>query len=76
MQILERLEEKIDRVTQAFPGGDPEGHRKYHDAVIKRLEARTAFFEKLLYELVKYGVIGFCGWAFVAGWTALLKGPK
>jgi hypothetical protein len=76
MQILERMEEKIDRVTAGFPGGDPEGHRRYHDAVIKKAESRAAFFEKLHYELAKYGLIGFCGWLFYAAWTALLKGPK
>jgi hypothetical protein len=61
--------------AQAFPSGDPVGHRKVHEANIKAAEGRAEFWKKLLFELSKYGVIGFVGWGLVNLWTAFLHGP-
>lgn len=71
---LAELKELTLRVAQGFPGDDPAGHRAYHEAVIRRIEARAEFWTKLLFELTKYGVLGFAGWAAYALWQAALKG--
>lgn len=67
---------QLERLAAGFPSADPDGHRIYHEALIKRIEARTAFWQKLGFELAKYGLFGFAAWAFYALWTAFLKGPK
>ncbi len=62
-------------LTEALPGGDTVGHRRYHEDVMASLEARTAFWIKMRDELAKWGLIGFLGWAGYALWVAFLQGP-
>lgn len=51
---------RIDDLHKAFPGGDWEGHRRYHEAMIKRVEARSKLYEDLRSELAKKGL-----WALI-----------
>lgn len=63
-------------MSAAFPEGDPDGHRKHHELVIAREEARTAFWQKMLFEISRFGLIGLLGWVCVVAWKAFLLGPK
>lgn len=63
-------------MKEAFPEGDPDGHRKHHELVIAREEARAEFWQKMLFELSRVGLLGFLGWLGVLAWKALLLGPK
>ena len=63
-------------MAAAFPEGDPHGHKAAHLAWIHKTEARAEFWEKLKYELSKWGLIGFFGWAIVALWQHFLQGPQ
>jgi hypothetical protein len=47
---------RIDDLHKAFPGGDWEGHRRYHEAMIRRIESRTKLYEDLRVELAKKGL--------------------
>ena len=55
-QQLDKLEEVADRFNRSMPGGDPDGHRKYHELVIKEAEDkanfRKAVIEKSIASLV------------------------
>lgn len=62
-------------MTSAFPDGDPDGHRRHHEAVIEREEARAAFWKKMFFELSKYGLIAFLGWLVLSTWNTFLQGP-
>lgn len=77
--MTEETQELAEAMAQmmkvAFPGGDPDGHRRHHELVIKQAEERAAFWEKMRYELVKWGLFGFLGWASYALWKAFLQGP-
>jgi hypothetical protein len=53
---------RIDDLHKAFPGGDWEGHRRYHEAMIERIEARSKLYQDLRTELAKKGL-----WAVVIG---------
>lgn len=68
LDIMERDRESIDaalhRLMQAFPAGDPEGHRHYHDEQIKLIQARRELYQQILRELMKWGVLGVA--AFIA----------
>lgn len=56
-------DETIARLlAEAFPAGDHESHRKYHERLIKADEERIAFWKKMREELTKWGLIGFIGW--------------
>jgi hypothetical protein len=51
----------IDELRKAFPDGDADGHRRYHESIIRKNEAREKFYEDLRAELAKKGL-----WALVA----------
>lgn len=49
-------------VKVAFPGGDVDGHRRYHELLIEREEQRKNFWNGLLLHMAKAGT-----WAAVVG---------
>lgn len=69
-------ERQVQELRHAFPADDPAGHRAYHDEVIAIARARKEFWQKLLFELAKWGLLGFVGWMVVAGWRDFLRGPN
>jgi hypothetical protein len=64
LEVLEKdvkvLIDRVDDLAKGFPDGDWEGHRRYHEAVIKKMEARTKFYDELRAELAKKGM-----WALI-----------
>ena len=52
--------DRVDDLAKGFPGGDWDGHRMYHEAVIKKMEARTKLYEELRAEIAKKGL-----WALI-----------
>lgn len=69
-------ERHVQELRHAFPADDPAGHRAYHDEVIAIARARKEFWQKLLFELAKWGLLGFVAWLVLAGWRDFLKGPN
>ena len=64
-----------DLQAKAFPGGDPEGHRKAHEDEMATIAARADFWKKMLFEVTKYGLLGVVGWVAYQLWVAFLHGP-
>lgn len=62
-------------MREAFPEGDPDGHRRHHELVIKEAEEKAEFWKKMRVALAQYGLLGFTGWALYVLWTAFLQGP-
>ncbi|MBF8177257.1 hypothetical protein [Herminiimonas contaminans] len=50
------LNEKVDRVLAGFPDGDPDGHRRFHEALIRKAEAREKFWNDMRAKLIERGV--------------------
>jgi len=68
----EEVQKSVEGVFErSFPDGDPEGHRRHHELVIKREEERLQFWTTMKTKLAEWGLIGFAGWAFYALWVAL-----
>lgn len=67
--------ESLIRMEEAFPEKDFQGHKEYHEAKIASIQARKAFYDKLTFELTKWGLIGFAAWLFIDAWKAFLRGP-
>ena len=63
-------------MREAFPEGDPDGHRRHHELVIEREEERRDFYKSLRKELSKWGLIGVASWLVMLVWRAILLGPK
>jgi hypothetical protein len=53
---IDLMDSKVDQVLAGFPEGDPEGHRRAHDAMIKKAEESTKFWRELRVKLAEKGV--------------------
>lgn len=77
--MLERhIEEEtvqIGRFMAGFPNGDPISHCNAHTEWIEQVMERKEFWKKMRFELVKWGLFGFLGWALFQLWTGFLHGP-
>jgi hypothetical protein len=90
LQMMSQIDLKLDSVIaegidfrtsigllkDAFPDGDTKTHRLYHEEKIDELKAKKAFYQKLTFELTKWGLIIFAGWMAINTWKELLKGPN
>lgn len=75
-EVVRKTASELSALASGFPDDDPAGHRRYHEAEIKRIERRADFWAKLRLELAKWGLIGFVAWAAVALWQQALRGPQ
>lgn len=62
-------------LADAFPAGDATGHRRTHEADIQRIEDSAAFWKTMRFEISRYGLLGFLGWAGYKLWASFLQGP-
>ena len=62
---------KQDKIARGFPGDDPDGHRLHHEVLIRKATARAIFWEKMLAELGKWGILGVLGFIGTAVWIAI-----
>lgn len=62
-------------MKNAFPEGDPDGHRKHHEAVIKAAEEKAEFWKKMRISVSTWGLLGVLGWLLVLAWNGFLQGP-
>jgi len=49
-------------MTSAFPEGDPDGHKRFHEASIKKAEDSAAFWHDMRKSVAKWGIVGFAIW--------------
>ena len=74
--VQRQLLAKVDTLAAGFPGGDTEGHRRYHEAVIDRLEQRNKLRRELLGRLAAAGAIAGAGWLFLFMWQVFKASLK
>lgn len=67
---LERLDADVERVKNAFPDSDPDGHRRYHETVIEWRELRNQMVKSALIQAAKVGGFAGFGWVMYALWVA------
>lgn len=80
IKIDKLLDEKIKTgneelrklIFSGFPDDNPVSHRLAHEATMRQIEARAQFWEKLRFEIVRYGLLGFIGWAAINGWRSFV----
>jgi hypothetical protein len=90
-EMIKELRDKLDHfITVTFPAhadneeatfkelGTPEEirhRREWIDAAVQQQKERGDFYKRLTFELTKWGLFGFLGWAAYALWQAFLQGP-
>jgi hypothetical protein len=73
--IIERnvlADEAIAKLLRGFPDGDAEAHRRYHEAVIERIELRNKIIREALVKVAGSGFLAGAAWLAYAAWQAFL----
>jgi hypothetical protein len=63
---------KTNQLLQAFPSGDIDGHRRYHESVIEWRELRNKMVREALIHAAKAGSLGAMGWLAYAVWQSFI----
>lgn len=61
---------KTEQVLSAFPAGDTDGHRRYHESVIEWRELRNRMVKEGLIKVAQTGMLGGAGILLVLIWRA------
>jgi hypothetical protein len=62
---------KTEQVLSAFPAGDTDGHRRYHESVIEWRELRNKLVREALIKVAQAGSVAAFGWVALAIWQSL-----
>lgn len=68
---LSSIEEQQELLLRGFPGGDVDGHRRFHESLIEWRELRNKMVKEALVHAAKVGGIGATGWVLYAIWLAI-----
>jgi hypothetical protein len=60
----------IDKLLTGFPGGDFDGHRRYHEAVIEWRELRNRLVREALIKVAQGSSLAAFGWIALAIWQS------
>lgn len=66
-----QMVDEMKRFNNAFPEGDPESHRRYHESVIEWRELRNKLVRAALEKMVSAGALAGTVWLLYAVWHAL-----
>jgi hypothetical protein len=70
------IKKVIEDIMQAsFPDGDPDGHRRHHEALIKKAEESAAFWHEMRLAVAKWAGLGLLAFLVTAAWSTFLQGP-
>ena len=72
---LSDMHKDVSAANSGFPENDPIAHREFHAEYARKMKEKADFWRKMSFELGKYGLLGFFGWAAYALWQAFLHGP-
>ena len=59
-------------MMDSVPNGDHDGHRRYHESIILKMEARTKLWQDISSSVTKWGIIGAIGWLGWAMWHEII----
>lgn len=72
METGELAEAIAKLMKDAFPEGDPDGHRRHHELVIQREEERAQFWREMRVAAGKWAGLGLLGLLLTLLWTGAL----
>ena len=75
-ETLVLAEEIAKLMNNAFPEGDPSGHRTYHESQMAAIADNAAFWKTMRNEVSKWGILGVLGFIVIAALKHFLEGPK
>lgn len=72
---LARVETSVGQFVKAFPGGDADEHRKYHDTRIQKAQDRHRLWQGMQLAIAIAAVVAVASWVIHVIWPAFLLGP-
>jgi len=73
---LGSIETKTTVMLNAFPGGDTDSHRRFHESLIRKAEERTKFWAELRVKLAEKGIWAVVMFLCAALYWYVKEGPK
>jgi hypothetical protein len=73
--IIERnlaADATMAKLVAGFPDGDAEAHRRYHEAIIERIELRNKMIREALVKVAGSGFLAGAAWLAYAVWQAFI----
>lgn len=70
---LSSIENKVDVIAAAFPAGDFEGHKRYHQSLIDILEERRALYRSLKEKTIIGVIWAGAVWLGLAAWHEVVN---
>lgn len=67
---------KTEQILTAFPAGDTDGHRRYHESVIEWRELRNKLVREALIKVAQAGALAGAGWVALALFQAFKLSVK
>lgn len=67
----ENSESRHKEMLTAFPAGDTDGHRRYHESVIEWRELRNRVVRECLVHAAKAGFLAGFAWLLYAIWVSI-----
>lgn len=61
---------KTEQILTAFPAGDTDGHRRYHESVIEWRELRNKMVREALIKVAQGGAVAGFAWVALAIWQS------
>ena len=68
--------ETTKSILTAFPGGDTDGHRRFHEAEIEWRELRNKMVREALIKVSQAGALAAAAWIGLAIWQAFITTVK
>lgn len=73
--IIERNQQadaRIAKLVAGFPDGDADAHRRYHEAIIERIELRNKIVREALIKVAGSGFLAGAAWLAYAIWQGFI----
>jgi hypothetical protein len=73
--IIERnvqADAAMSKLVAGFPDGDAEAHRRYHEAIIERIELRNKIIREAMVKVAGSGFLAGAAWLAYAVWQAFI----
>ena len=70
VEAQRQIQSELKDISNGFPDGDPDSHRRYHESVIEWRELRNKMVREALIKAAQVGGLGAIGWIAYALWSA------
>lgn len=68
------MESEVINLKKAFPSGDTDGHRRYHELIIEQIEAKKRLRQAIIEKTIPGILWAALVWVGIACWNSIKAG--